>query len=205
MMLYGIDQENYNCDKVFNLLCNYGNCMKVKFLMTKKDTCMVQMGNPKEVHNAIKFLQDAPVFGNTLTLRPSKQDELQERAGPFELPDGTPSFKDFSSSRQQRFSTPEQASRNRLVYPTAQLHWYNAPTSMTEERLKKLFDEKNAPVPEKVIIFNTKSDRSTSGLADFGEMGKEKALQALMLVNHTPVQEHSGKPPYIVKLAFNSK
>lgn len=29
MMIYGIDQDNFNCDKLFNLLCLYGNCNKV--------------------------------------------------------------------------------------------------------------------------------------------------------------------------------
>lgn len=29
MMVYGVDQENFNCDKLFNLLCLYGNCVKV--------------------------------------------------------------------------------------------------------------------------------------------------------------------------------
>lgn len=32
VMVYGIDQTNFNCDKLFNLLCLYGNCERVRFI-----------------------------------------------------------------------------------------------------------------------------------------------------------------------------
>ncbi|KAH7728026.1 hypothetical protein AAVH_04270 [Aphelenchoides avenae] len=203
MMMYGVNQEDYNCDKVFNLLCQYGNVMKVKFLLSKTDTVMVQMGTPAEVGNVLRYLQEAEIFGTRLTFRPSKQDVVTERGAPFQLSDNTPSFKDFSMSRLQRFSTPEMAARNRLVYPSSQLHWYNTPPTMTEERLMKIFEDKGGPVPEKVTIFQTRSERSSAGVADFGEAnGAEKALKALLLVNHTPIHEEGNKLPFILKLAF---
>lgn len=36
MMIYGIDQDNFNCDKLFNLLCLYGNCNKVLVVLEKE-------------------------------------------------------------------------------------------------------------------------------------------------------------------------
>ena len=30
-MVYGIDQNSLNCDKLFNLMCLYGNCERVCF------------------------------------------------------------------------------------------------------------------------------------------------------------------------------
>lgn len=36
LMIYGINQENFNCDKIFNLLCGFGNCEKVCFFSLKK-------------------------------------------------------------------------------------------------------------------------------------------------------------------------
>lgn len=29
LMIYGIDQTHWNCDKLFNVLCLYGNCDRV--------------------------------------------------------------------------------------------------------------------------------------------------------------------------------
>lgn len=54
------------------------------------------------------------------------------------MPDGTPSYADYSRSRNHRFTTPQLAAKNRLAKPSNQLHWYNTPTTMTEERLKQV-------------------------------------------------------------------
>lgn len=31
VMIYGINHDNFNCTKIFNLLCGYGNVLKVIF------------------------------------------------------------------------------------------------------------------------------------------------------------------------------
>lgn len=54
------------------------------------------------------------------------------------MPDGTPSFMDFEYSRNHRFLKAEYASRNRLTFPAKQLHWFNAPASMDEQKIKKV-------------------------------------------------------------------
>lgn len=54
---------------------------------------MVQMGNLREVYTAIDNLHGVEIFGQTLALRPSKQQSLHDIRDPFELPDGTPSFR----------------------------------------------------------------------------------------------------------------
>ncbi|VDN00887.1 unnamed protein product [Thelazia callipaeda] len=200
MMIYGIDQDNFNCDKLFNLLCLYGNCEKIKFMKSKTDTAMAQMGNVRQVYTAIDNLHGTVIFGNKLALRPSKQQVLHEIRDPFILPDGTPSYRDFNNSRNQRYTTPELAGRNRIVKPTHVLHWYNAPVTMTEDKLKELFVDKGAVEPDKIIIFPQRSERSSAGICEF--TSTERATEALMLANHTPVDSPVGKAPYIVKLAF---
>lgn len=72
-------------------------------------------------------------------VRPSKQPTLHDIRDPFDLPDGSPSFKDYTGSRNQRFVSAESASRNRIVRPTNVLHWFNAPANMSDERLKEVF------------------------------------------------------------------
>ncbi|VDK77613.1 unnamed protein product [Onchocerca ochengi] len=200
MMIYGIDQDNFNCDKLFNLLCLYGNCNKIKFMKSKTDTAMAQMGSVRQVYTTIDNLHGTMIFGNKLALRPSKQQILHEIRDPFILPDGTPSYRDYTNSRNQRYTTPELAARNRIVKPTHVLHWYNAPVTMTEEKLKELFIDKGAVTPDKVVIFPQRSERSSAGICEFPNI--ERATEALMLANHTPVESPVGKAPYIVKLAF---
>uniref|UniRef100_A0A915ATR6 RRM domain-containing protein n=2 Tax=Ascarididae TaxID=6250 RepID=A0A915ATR6_PARUN len=200
VMVYGIDQTNFNCDKLFNLLCLYGNCERIKFMKSKPDTCMAQMGNVREVYTTIENLHGTTVFGQKIALRPSKQQVLHEIRDPFTLPDGTPSFRDYTGSRNQRYTTPELAARNRIVKPTNVLHWFNAPVTMTEEKLKELFADRGAAVPKSVTLFPQRSERSSSGICEFEST--EQAVEALLLANHTPVESPVGKAPYIVKLAF---
>lgn len=61
----------------------------------------------------------------------------------YGLEDGSCSYKDFSGSRNNRFSTPEQAAKNRIQHPSNVLHFFNAPLEVTEEN----FYEVGAPVP----------------------------------------------------------
>lgn len=65
MMVYGIEQEKLNCDKLFNVLCQYGNVLRVsyisqllvtmivlfqiKFMRAKADTAMVEFGSSDQV------------------------------------------------------------------------------------------------------------------------------------------------------------
>ncbi|KAK0402353.1 hypothetical protein QR680_016287 [Steinernema hermaphroditum] len=200
VMVYGIDHDKFNCDKLFNILCLYGNCLRIKFMKSKTDTAMAQMGNEEEAYTAIRNLHDTSIFGQKISLRPSKQSVLHDIREPFNLPDGTPSFRDYTHSRNQRFSNADSAARNRIVPPTNQLHWYNAPPNMTEDRLKELFKEKGAIIPTSVTTFPSKTDRSSAGICEFPTT--QSASEALMLCNHTPVVCAQGKAPYIVKLAY---
>ena len=54
---------------------------------------------------------------------------------PFEMPDGSPSYRDYSMSRNQRFSNPEFASLNRISVPTSKVHFFNAPPNIDEQRV----------------------------------------------------------------------
>ena len=62
----------------------------------------------------------------------SKQPALMPGQS-YGLEDGSSSYKDFSESRNNRFSTPEQAAKNRIQHPSNVLHFFNAPLEVTEE------------------------------------------------------------------------
>ncbi|VDO75082.1 unnamed protein product [Haemonchus placei] len=191
LMIYGIDREKLNCEKLYNLLCQYGNVLRIRFMASKKDTAIVELGTPTAAGNAIKYLQGITLFGLTLQLKPSIQSAVRDVVDPFDLPDGSPSFRDYSMSGLHRFSTPDEAARNRLVYPTKMLHWYNAPASMDEEKIKQVFAERGAPELKSVTVFVGRSEKSSSGIVELESI--EKANEALALVNHTPVVSKVGK------------
>lgn len=67
--------------------------LKIKFMKSKTDTAMAQMGSVRQVYTTIDNLHGALLFGNKLALRPSKQQILHEIRDPFILPDGTPSYR----------------------------------------------------------------------------------------------------------------
>jgi heterogeneous nuclear ribonucleoprotein L len=86
MMVYGLDQTTSNTDKLFNLVCLYGECSsgdkevfsgsimkilnflgnvaRIKFLKTKEGTAMVQMGEPVAVERCVQHLNNIPIGSN---------------------------------------------------------------------------------------------------------------------------------------------
>ncbi|CAG2055574.1 unnamed protein product [Timema podura] len=118
MMVYGLDFDKVNADKLFNVFCLYGNIAKIKFLRTKEGCAMVQMGDSLSVERCLQNLNDVPLFDSTLQLGYSKQAFLSDSLNPWSLPDETPSFKDFINSRNNRFVNPAMASKNRIQPPS---------------------------------------------------------------------------------------
>ena len=54
------------------------------------------------------------------------------------LPDGSPCWKDFSQSRNNRFLTAEGTSKNRIVAPGKILHFYNGPPDSSDESVREV-------------------------------------------------------------------
>ncbi|CAN8008742.1 unnamed protein product, partial [Ixodes pacificus] len=157
LMVYGLNSEKMNAEKLFNLLCLYGNVVRIKFLKSKDGCAMVQMGDPLAVERAVGHLNNAQFFDTKMQLGYSKQAFLNDVQLPFELPDGTPSFKDFMGNRNNRFTNPEAASKNRIQPPSRVLHFFNTPYGISEDDLKKLFEEMGCPVPASIKMFTSKS------------------------------------------------
>ncbi|KAK3082700.1 hypothetical protein FSP39_003104 [Pinctada imbricata] len=115
LMVYGLDMERINCDKLFNLFCLYGNVVRIKFLKSKEGSAMIQMGDSLALERCMQNLNYIHFFGSKVQLGHSKQAFLQDVPNPHELPDGSPSFKDFMGSRNNRFANPEAAAKNHIL------------------------------------------------------------------------------------------
>ena len=116
------------------------------------------------------------------------------------MKDGTPAFKDYTSSTVHRFSTPEMAATNEIVFPNKKLYWQNAPPIINSEVMKKLFSQKNAPIPMEVRVLNSSS--TCSGILTFSNV--RDATEALMLCNNMVISGAGQTTPFVFKLSYAS-
>lgn len=226
LMVYGLDSLRTNADKVFNLMCLYGNVARIKFLKSKEGTAMVQMGDNVAVERCVQNLNNVSV-GRTgfapplcinssqenmveehdyvehkLQLAFSKQPYLSEVTNPYPLPDKSPSYKEYITNKNNRFLNPAMASKNRIQPPSKILHFFNTPPRVTEKELIKVFKEYDVVPPKAVKLFPMKSERSSSGLLEFETI--PQAVAAVMACNHAAIDSPGAKFPFIMKLCFSS-
>ncbi|XP_042229054.1 heterogeneous nuclear ribonucleoprotein L-like isoform X9 [Homarus americanus] len=207
LMVYGLNKDKMNADRIFNLLCLYGNIVRIKFLKTKEGCAMVQMGDALAVERAVANLNNTTFFGCKMQLGYSKQAFLADVQQPYDLPDGTPSFKDYMGNKNNRFINPEMASKNRIQPPSKILHFFNTPPGLDEDTLKQVFLDGEVTEPKSIKLFpsKSKSERSSSGLLEFANISE--ALEALVIGNHAPIPNPmptDSKFPFIMKLCFSS-
>uniref|UniRef100_A0A665U655 Heterogeneous nuclear ribonucleoprotein L-like n=1 Tax=Echeneis naucrates TaxID=173247 RepID=A0A665U655_ECHNA len=202
VMVYGLDPVKMNADRVFNIFCLYGNVERVKFMKSKPGAAMVEMGDCYAVDRAITHLNNNFLFGQKLNVCVSKQQAIVPGQC-YELDDGTSSFKDFHGSRNNRFTSPEQAAKNRIQHPSNVLHFFNAQPDVTPEVFSQICDEIGVKAPINVKMFTGKSnDRSASGLLEWESIND--AMEALALMNHFQMKNAAGPYPYTLKLCFST-
>ncbi|XP_049457172.1 heterogeneous nuclear ribonucleoprotein L-like isoform X3 [Epinephelus fuscoguttatus] len=136
-MVSGLHSSKMNCTRIFNLFCLYGNIEKVKFMKSVPGTALVEMGDEYAVDRAITHLNSIKVFGKRLNVCVSKQHAVIP-SQVFELEDGSSSYKDFAMTRNNRFSSAGQASKNIIQPPSAVLHYYNVPPCISQDHLLRM-------------------------------------------------------------------
>ncbi|XP_029302093.1 heterogeneous nuclear ribonucleoprotein L-like isoform X2 [Cottoperca gobio] len=216
VMLYGLEPVKMNADRVFNIFCLYGNVERVKFMKSKPGAAMVEMGDCYAVDRAITHLNNNFLFGQRLNVCVSKQQAIVPGQC-YELEDGSSSFKDFHGSRNNRFTSPEQAAKNRIQHPSNVLHFFNAQPDVTPEIFTQICEEIGVKNPVNVKMFTGKSgaapsDRSASGLLEWESIND--AMEALAMMNHyqmknavmtvVSTRKTAGPYPYTLKLCFST-
>ncbi|KAM3185787.1 hypothetical protein ACTXT7_005647 [Hymenolepis weldensis] len=231
IMVYNLNMNYANCDRLFNLFCLYGDVGPIKFLRSKEGTAMVELHGIANANSALANLPMITFAGNKLSLfhimalrestpkvsllasfkralsllirhsvvefwlnedlicnnnnnhynahafkhlqshlshscsffhlspsscipptqgQLSRQQHIVEVTQPFTLFDGTPSFKDFTNSRNNRY-THGSAAKNRVYPPCRMLHFWNSPPGVTASQLQDVFAHAGAPVPTLVF------------------------------------------------------
>uniref|UniRef100_A0A8C2PG47 RRM domain-containing protein n=1 Tax=Capra hircus TaxID=9925 RepID=A0A8C2PG47_CAPHI len=186
VMVSGLHQLKMNCSRVFNLFCLYGNIEKVKFMKTIPGTALVEMGDEYAVERAVTHLNNVKLFGKRLNVCVSKQHSVVP-SQIFELEDGTSSYKDFAMSKNNRFTSAGQASKNIIQPPSCVLHYYNVPLCVTEETFTKLCNDHEVLTFIKYKVFDAKpSAKTLSGLLEWE--CKTDAVEALTALNHYQIR-----------------
>ncbi|KAM6997022.1 heterogeneous nuclear ribonucleoprotein L-like [Tautogolabrus adspersus] len=201
-MVSGLHSSKMNCTRIFNLFCLYGNIEKVKFMKSVPGTALVEMGDEYAVDRAITHLNSIKVFGKRLNVCVSKQHAVIP-SQVFELEDGSSSYKDFAMTRNNRFSSAGQASKNIIQPPSAVLHYYNVPPCISQDHLLRLCTEYDVPGFVKFKMFDAKpSSKTISGLLEFDS--KTEAVEVLTVLNHYQIRIPNGSNPYTLKLCFST-
>ncbi|XP_058631216.1 heterogeneous nuclear ribonucleoprotein L isoform X1 [Onychostoma macrolepis] len=205
VMVYGLEPTKINADRVFNIFCLYGNVERVKFMKSKPGAAMVEMGDCYAVDRAISHLNNNMLFGQKLNVCVSKQQAIMPGQS-YQLEDGSCSFKDFHGNRNNRFTTAEQAAKNRIQQPSNVLHFFNGQPDCTVEAFNQICDELGIKTPVSVKLFTGKSgtagERSSSGLLEWESVND--AMEALAMINHFQMKNPSGPYPYTLKLCFST-
>uniref|UniRef100_A0A8C5C9H3 Heteroous nuclear ribonucleoprotein L n=1 Tax=Gadus morhua TaxID=8049 RepID=A0A8C5C9H3_GADMO len=201
VMVYGLEPAKVNADKLFNVFCLYGNIERIKFMKSKPGAAMVEMGDCYAVDRIITHLNNNFLFGQKLNVCVSKQQAIMPGQC-YELEDGSSSFKDFHGSRNNRFTSAEQAAKNRIQHPSNVLHFFNGQPDISAEMFNQVCEELEIKVPSNVKLFTGKSERSSSGLLEWESIND--AMEALALMNHYQMKNPSGPYPYTLKLCFST-
>ena len=60
--------EKFNCDRLFNIVCLYGNVSKIFFMKKKDGSAMVEMGDPEAAQRVVTNLNKVDVLGKTFMM-----------------------------------------------------------------------------------------------------------------------------------------
>ncbi|KAM9316771.1 heterogeneous nuclear ribonucleoprotein L-like [Gastrophryne carolinensis] len=200
-LVSGLHLERMKCSQVFNLFCLYGNIVKVKFMKRIPGTALVEMGDEYAVERAVTHLNNVKIFGKRINVCVSKQNSIVPSQA--ELEDGVDSYKDFAMSKNNRFTSAGQASKNIIQPPSCVLHFYNVPLTMEESNFQQLCEDHDITKFIKYKVFDAKpSSKTLSGLLEWTT--KYKAVEALAVLNHYQVRVPNGSNPYTLKLCFST-
>ncbi|CAF1959802.1 unnamed protein product [Rotaria magnacalcarata] len=211
----GLSSPSWNCERLFNLLCLYGNVLRVKFLKSKEGGAMIQMNHCENLRQHLKSLNSTFIFGQTFIIVPSRQLEIQHMTRPFPLENGEPSYMEFDTNRNNRYLTSDQAIKNRPVAPSHVLYYFNTPPNMLEVDIVRFFEDLGAKRPVKVKNFPPRKEshhdrnrrgnsqpKGVTGLAEFRTI--TDACECLILANNYPIPHQSSNWPFFFKLTFSA-
>jgi RNA recognition motif-containing protein len=123
----------------------YGDVVRVKIMFNKKDTALVQYTSASQARLACDLLNKTVMFGQPISVRPSKHREISMPRGsgsPDDLAAAALSA-DYSEQPVHRFRNMNAAVNNikNLCAPGQVLHVSSLPEGIDEQQLRDLFGQ----------------------------------------------------------------
>uniref|UniRef100_A0A8C4UKA2 Polypyrimidine tract binding protein 3 n=1 Tax=Falco tinnunculus TaxID=100819 RepID=A0A8C4UKA2_FALTI len=162
--------------------CMYGNVHRVKIMLSKRGSALVQMADATQAQLAITYLNGQMLYGKVLRATFSKHQRIQL---PHEGQDNQGLTKDYLHSPLHRYKRPGSKNFKNIFPPSATLHLSNIPPSVTLDYLKNLFESTGSTV--KAFKFLLRDSRMALIQLD----SVEEAIHALIaLHNHDLGEDH---------------
>ncbi|XP_040435741.1 polypyrimidine tract-binding protein 3 [Falco naumanni] len=167
---------------LFILFGMYGNVHRVKIMLNKRGSALVQMADATQAQLAITYLNGQMLYGRVLHATFSKHRRIQL---PHEGQDNLGLTKDYLRSPLHRYKRPGSKNFKNIFPPSATLHLSNIPPSVTLDYLKNLFESTGSTV--KAFKFLLRDSRMALIQLD----SVEEAIHALIaLHNHDLGEDH---------------
>ncbi|CAI5494567.1 unnamed protein product [Closterium sp. Naga37s-1] len=193
LLISNIHHEVVDADKLFNLVSNYGNVVRIKFLHNKPDHALVQLADGLQAELAVTYLKPdhalvqladglqaelavtylkgAAVFGKRLEVNYSKYPSINPSAD----------TKDYSTSNLNRFGRNAPKNYRHCCAPTRMLHCSNLPADASADMVVEHMAPHGPVLGSKVID----KDGKKQVLVLFETV--EAATDALVAKHATPI------------------
>lgn len=202
IMVSGLTYDSSNTDNVFNITSLYGNVWKIQICQNHQGPgFIVQMYDQISAENCIQYLNNIPVCNHGKLQVEWISQEFQPKGDRFfMLNDGTPSYKDYNDSKNQRFLIPRPAYW--IQPPSKTVRFYNTPANFTKQNICEIFKYENV-IPVAVTFLHSNEDNTSTsrGILEFSSVAQ--AVLAVMKCNNKVIRSPIKGINYM-KLCFSS-
>lgn len=201
VLLLGGMRRKMNAEMLFNLLCVFGNVIRIQFMKKQEWCALVQMEDSLGAERVAGRLNGVILFRFKMNVWWMPIPYVPEVKEPWLLADGSPSYKNFLGSKKNRYNSREGRCRDWLWAPSRVLYFYNVPCTLNEADLLSTLQEQTTPKASVITMQESKSKLCKTGLLEYRNVAE--AVEALVVSNNAMMQPKSGHEPFILKLSFS--
>lgn len=196
LMIYNLD-PSMDPAKLYNLLCIYGNVVKIKFLVRKQGTAMVEFQDPHYARTVKENLAKTTVCGKEIDIHYSKATSIGGSPGADTLENGSEAFVAYEPTNPgHRF---RRGPGGQVYRPSNTVFFSNAPPGCTMELLQSECLKNTTHAPVNHVFFAKDQERKASGLIEYASI--VDATNVIVHCNNITIKTDKGL--FTVKLNFS--
>jgi polypyrimidine tract-binding protein 1 len=191
VLVSNLNEQKITPDALFTLFGVYGDVQRVKILFNKKDNALIQFAEPQQAQHAIQHLDKMRWQDRVIRVTASKHSNVQ-------MPkDGQPDAgltRDYTNSTLHRFKKPGSKNYMNIYPPSNTLHLSNIPPNISEDFLRKAFEDKKFNIVE----FKFFQRDHKMALVQLGDV--EQAINALIELHNYKLADNAH-----LRVSFSKK